>query len=140
MARLGRRLARVDPGCLRLQLLMVRISKDFGVPLTQVAIVFTLTFVDAACRRHRLPLARRPDRPQEAVDDLDRLVLGLQTPRRSRAELLVAIAVRTALGIGMGAEWPAGAALAMEPWPQRSRGSSRSIEWVLSLPICGDGQ
>jgi hypothetical protein len=39
MARLGRRLARVDPGCLRLQLLMVRISKDFGVPLTQVAIV-----------------------------------------------------------------------------------------------------
>jgi MFS transporter, SHS family, lactate transporter len=29
---------------------------------------------------------------------------------------------RTLLGIGMGAEWPAGAALAMETWPQRSRG------------------
>jgi SHS family lactate transporter-like MFS transporter len=29
---------------------------------------------------------------------------------------------RTLLGIGMGAEWPAGAALAMEQWPQRSRG------------------
>jgi SHS family lactate transporter-like MFS transporter len=26
------------------------------------------------------------------------------------------------LGIGMGAEWPCGAALAMETWPQRSRG------------------
>src|SRR4029077_14062004 len=29
---------------------------------------------------------------------------------------------RTLLGIGMGAEWPVGAALAMETWPQRSRG------------------
>jgi SHS family lactate transporter-like MFS transporter len=29
---------------------------------------------------------------------------------------------RALLGIGMGAEWPAGAALAMETWPQRSRG------------------
>src|SRR5438045_9423901 len=29
---------------------------------------------------------------------------------------------RALLGIGMGAEWPAGAALAMETWPVRSRG------------------
>src|SRR5690349_24623518 len=29
---------------------------------------------------------------------------------------------RIILGIGMGAEWPAGAALAMESWPARSRG------------------
>ncbi|MBV8394113.1 MAG: MFS transporter, partial [Alphaproteobacteria bacterium] len=29
--------------------------------------------------------------------------------------------VRALLGIGMGAEWPAGAALAMESWPARSR-------------------
>jgi MFS family permease len=29
---------------------------------------------------------------------------------------------RALLGIGMGAEWPAGAALAMESWPARSRG------------------
>ena len=29
---------------------------------------------------------------------------------------------RALLGIGMGAEWPCGAALAMETWPQRSRG------------------
>ena len=29
---------------------------------------------------------------------------------------------RALLGIGMGAEWPAGAALAMETWPTRSRG------------------
>jgi SHS family lactate transporter-like MFS transporter len=31
-------------------------------------------------------------------------------------------AVRALLGIGMGAEWPAGATLAMESWPARSRG------------------
>ena len=30
--------------------------------------------------------------------------------------------VRALLGIGMGAEWPAGATLAMESWPARSRG------------------
>jgi SHS family lactate transporter-like MFS transporter len=34
---------------------------------------------------------------------------------------------RAALGIGMGAEWPAGAALAMETWPQRSRGFMGSV-------------
>ena len=28
---------------------------------------------------------------------------------------------RTLLGIGMGAEWPAGAALAMESWPTHGR-------------------
>jgi SHS family lactate transporter-like MFS transporter len=30
--------------------------------------------------------------------------------------------VRAVLGIGMGTEWPAGASLAMESWPARSRG------------------
>jgi MFS transporter, SHS family, lactate transporter len=34
---------------------------------------------------------------------------------------------RALLGIGMGAEWPAGAALAMEQWPQRSRGLMGSV-------------
>src|SRR5438105_13785135 len=32
---------------------------------------------------------------------------------------------RALLGIGMGAEWPACAALAMESWPARSRGLMR---------------
>ncbi len=35
--------------------------------------------------------------------------------------------VRAALGIGMGAEWPAGASLAMESWPARSRGLMGSV-------------
>jgi MFS transporter, SHS family, lactate transporter len=40
------------------------------------------------------------------------------------------------LGIGMGAEWPAGASLAMESWPARSRGLMSSIlqgSWALGF-------
>src|SRR5437879_11181393 len=51
---------------------------------------------------------------------------------------------RTLLGIGMGADWPAGAALAMEQWPIRSRGfmsgvlqGSWSIGFLLSSVIYG---
>jgi MFS transporter, SHS family, lactate transporter len=51
---------------------------------------------------------------------------------------------RSLLGIGMGAEWPAGAALAMEQWPTRSRGlmsgvlqGSWSIGFLLSSVIYG---
>lgn len=51
---------------------------------------------------------------------------------------------RTLLGIGMGAEWPAGAALAMEQWPQRTRGfmsgvlqGSWSIGFLLGSIIWG---
>ena len=51
---------------------------------------------------------------------------------------------RALLGIGMGAEWPAGAALAMESWPARSRGfmsgvlqGSWSIGFLLSSVAYG---
>src|SRR6202035_5930094 len=43
---------------------------------------------------------------------------------------------RALLGIGMGAEWPAGAALAMESWPARSRGFMSGMlqgSWSLGL-------
>src|SRR6266403_634235 len=45
---------------------------------------------------------------------------------------------RTLLGIGMGAEWPAGAALAMESWPARSRGFMSGIlqgSWGLGFAL-----
>src|SRR6267143_439157 len=51
---------------------------------------------------------------------------------------------RALLGIGMGAEWPAGAALAMESWPARSRGimsgilqGSWSLGFLLSSAVYG---
>ncbi|MGA3005843.1 MAG: MFS transporter [Acetobacteraceae bacterium] len=45
---------------------------------------------------------------------------------------------RTLLGIGMGAEWPAGAALATESWPIRSRGLMASVlqgSWALGYLV-----
>ena len=51
---------------------------------------------------------------------------------------------RALLGIGMGGEWPAGAALAMETWPVRSRGlmggvlqGSWGLGFMLSSAIYG---
>jgi SHS family lactate transporter-like MFS transporter len=53
-------------------------------------------------------------------------------------------AARAILGLFMGAEWPAGSALAMETWPQRSRGfmggvlqGSWGIGFMLSFAIYG---
>src|ERR1700722_4627857 len=103
-------------------LIMVPISKEFGVPLTAVAFVLTITLW------LRLVGAVSPGWLADRI--------GRKTP------LMISIAwysvcnfiagfspnfaflffFRAALGIGMGAEWPAGAALSMESWPARSRG------------------
>ena len=48
------------------------------------------------------------------------------------------ISARALLGMFMGAEWPAGAALAMETWPQRSRGFMGGVlqgSWGLGFLI-----
>src|SRR6516165_2255976 len=125
-------------------LIMLPISQEFNVPLTAVTFVFTLTLwmrlVGATASGW---LADR---------------MGRKTP------LMISIAwysvcnfiagfsptfwflflFRLLLGIGMGAEWPAGAALAMEQWPIRSRGfmsgvlqGSWSIGFLLSSVIYG---
>jgi MFS transporter, SHS family, lactate transporter len=108
-------------------LLMVPISKDFGVPLTAVAIVFTLTLwmrlIGATASGW---LADRIGRKKPlmisiAVFSVCNLLAGLAPT------FWLLLLFRTILGIGMGAEWPAGAALAMETWPQRSRGFMGSV-------------
>ena len=108
-------------------LLMVPISKDFGVPLTAVAIVFTLTLwmrlVGATASGW---LADRIGRKKPLMISIAwfsacNLFAGLAP------SFWLLLLFRTALGIGMGAEWPAGAALAMETWPQRSRGFMGSV-------------
>src|SRR5712664_4544543 len=108
-------------------LIMVPIGQEFNVPLTAVTIVFTLT------------LWMRLLGATAAGWFADRM--GRKTP------LMISIAwysacnfiagfsptfwflflFRALLGIGMGAEWPAGAALAMETWPTRSRGLMSGI-------------
>jgi len=108
-------------------LLMVPISQDFGVPLTEVAIVFTLTLwmrlVGATASgwlSDRIG-RKKPLMISIAWFSVCNLLAGLSP------SFMLLLLFRTLLGIGMGAEWPAGAALAMETWPQRSRGFMGSV-------------
>ena len=108
-------------------LIMAPIAKDFEVPLVEVTAVFTITLwmqlVGATASGW---LADRVGR---------KLPLMISIAWYSLANLLAGLAptfwllflFRALLGIGMGAEWPAGAALAMEQWPQRSRGLMGSV-------------
>jgi MFS transporter, SHS family, lactate transporter len=108
-------------------LIMVPIAQYFHVPLTAVAIVFTLTLwmrlggatasgwmADRIGRKLPLMIAI-------AGYSLCNLIAGLAPT------FLVLLLFRAALGFFMGAEWPAGAALALEQWPQRSRGLMGSV-------------
>src|SRR3978361_266358 len=103
-------------------LIMVPIAKEFDVPLTAVTVVFTIT------------LWMRLVGATAAGWMADRM--GRKTPLMisilwySLCNFIAGFSptfaflffFRALLGIGMGAEWPAGASLAMESWPMRSRG------------------
>ena len=103
-------------------LIMVPISQEFGVPLTEVASVFTVTLwmrlvgADASGW-----LADRIGRKKPLMISIlwysvCNFIAGFSPT------FWFLLLFRALLGIGMGAEWPAGAALAMETWPARSRG------------------
>ena len=103
-------------------LIMAPIAKEFNVPLTDVAIVFTLTLW---MRLFGAPAAgwmadrmgrKNPLMISIAWFSVCNFIAGFSPT------FWFLLLFRTLLGIGMGAEWPCGAALAMEQWPQRSRG------------------
>jgi SHS family lactate transporter-like MFS transporter len=103
-------------------LIMVPIAKEFDVPLTDVAIVFTLTLwmrlvgaVASGWLADRIG-RKTPLMISIAWFSVCNFIAGFSPT------FWFLLLFRTLLGIGMGAEWPAGAALAMETWPQRSRG------------------
>ena len=108
-------------------LIMAPIAKDFDVPLVEVTAVFTITLW------MRLLGATASGWLADRVGR--KLPLMISIAWYSVANLLAGLApsfwllflFRALLGIGMGAEWPAGAALAMEQWPQRSRGLMGSV-------------
>jgi SHS family lactate transporter-like MFS transporter len=103
-------------------LIMLPISQEFGVTLTEVTAVFTLTLwmrlVGATAAGW---LADRMGRKTPLMISIGWYSLCNFIAAFSPAFWFLFL-FRALLGIGMGAEWPAGAALAMENWPIRSRG------------------
>ena len=103
-------------------LIMAPIANTFNVPLVEVTAVFTLTlwgrFVGAtgsgwlADRVGRKPLLMMSIGWYSVCN----FIAGLAPT------FWVLFVFRALVGIGMGAEWPVGAALSMETWPTRSRG------------------
>lgn len=117
-------------------LIMVPISQEFQVPLTAVTAVFAITLwlrlVGATASGW---LADRVGR---------KIPLMISILWYSICNFIAGFSptfaflffFRALLGIGMGAEWPAGAALAMESWPARSRGLMASVlqgSWALGF-------
>jgi len=103
-------------------LIMVPIAKSFDVPLVEVTAVFTVTLwlrlVGATASGW---LADRIGRKKPLMISIlwysaCNFIAGFSPT------FTFLFIFRALLGIGMGAEWPAGAALAMETWPIRSRG------------------
>src|SRR5436853_6689444 len=130
--------------CAVFLLIIKPIADEFGVPTTEVTIVFTLTLwmrlLGAVASGW---LADRVGRKTPLMISIFwysicNFIAGFSPT------LLFLLVFRTLLGIGMGAEWPAGAALAMEQWPIRSRGfmsgvlqGSWSLGFLLSNVIPG---
>jgi MFS transporter, SHS family, lactate transporter len=125
-------------------LIMVPIAQSFGVPLVAVTAVFTITlWLRLAGAVGSGWLADRIGRKKPLMISIlwysvCNFAAGLAP------SFLLLFVFRALLGIGMGAEWPAGAALAMESWPARSRGfmsgvlqGSWSIGFLLSSAAYG---
>jgi SHS family lactate transporter-like MFS transporter len=125
-------------------LIMVPIAKEFDVPLTAVAGVLSVTLV------MRLVGAVASGWLADRIGRKTPLMISIlwfsicNFIAGFSPTFWFLFAFRALLGIGMGAEWPAGAALAMETWPARSRGlmsgilqGSWSLGFLLSSAIYG---
>jgi MFS family permease len=119
-------------------LIMVPIAKEFDVSLTAVTAVFTITLwlrlVGATAAGW---MADRMGRKTPLMISilwysLCNFIAGFSPT------FAFLFFFRALLGIGMGAEWPAGAALAMESWPARSRGLMSGVlqgSWALGFAL-----
>jgi SHS family lactate transporter-like MFS transporter len=125
-------------------LIMVPISQEFHVPLTSVAFVLSVTLwlrlVGAVGSGW---LADRVGRKIPLMISI--LWYSLSNFAAGFSPTFTYLFLfRALLGLGMGAEWPAGSALAMETWPVRSRGfmggmlqGSWGLGFMLSSGIYG---
>src|SRR6478736_4885679 len=116
------------------------IADEFKVPVTEVTIVFTLTLwmrllgATAAGWLGDRVGRRWPLMISILWYSFCNFIAGFSPT------FMFLLIFRTLLGIGMGAEWPAGAALAMESWPTRSRGLMSGIlqgSWGLGFALSG---
>jgi MFS transporter, SHS family, lactate transporter len=125
-------------------LIMVPISQEFHVPLTSVAFVLSVTLwlrlVGAVGSGW---LADRVGRKIPLMMSI--LWYSLSNFAAGFSPTFTYLFIfRALLGLGMGAEWPAGSALAMETWPVRSRGfmggvlqGSWGLGFMLSSAVYG---
>jgi SHS family lactate transporter-like MFS transporter len=125
-------------------LITVPISQEFHVPLTDVAFVLSVTLwlrlIGAVGSGW---LADRVGRKIPLMISI--LWFSLSNFATGFSPTFTYLFLfRALLGIGMGGEWPAGAALAMETWPARSRGfmggvlqGSWGLRFMLSSGIYG---
>jgi SHS family lactate transporter-like MFS transporter len=125
-------------------LIMHPIAQFFGVSMLEVTFVFTITLwmrllgATASCWIGDRIGRKTPLMVAILGYSLCNLAAGLAP---TFTFLFVARAI---LGLFMGAEWPAGSALAMETWPQRSRGlmggilqGSWGIGFLMSFAVYG---
>lgn len=119
-------------------LIMVPISQEFHVPLTAVAFVLSVTLwlrlvgaVTSGWIADRIG-RKTPLMVSILLYSICNFAAGFSPT------FAVLFLFRGLLGLGMGGEWPAGAALAMESWPARSRGFMSGIlqgSWSLGFLI-----
>ena len=121
-------------------LIMAPIAQEFKVPLIDVTAIFSVTLV------MRLGGATASGWLADRLGRRAPLMISILW--YSICNFLAGFSpsftflfvIRALLGIGMGAEWPAGAALAMESWPSRSRGLMSGVlqgSWGLGFALSG---
>jgi SHS family lactate transporter-like MFS transporter len=121
-------------------LIMAPIAQEFHVPLIDVTAIFSVTLIMrlGGATASGWLADRMGRRAPLMISILWYSVCNFAAGFSPNFTFL--FVVRALLGIGMGAEWPAGAALAMESWPVRSRGLMSGVlqgSWGLGFALSG---
>src|SRR6195952_2715684 len=119
-------------------LIMAPIAQEFHVPLIDVTAIFSVTLIMrlAGATASGWLADRMGRRAPLMISILWYSICNFAAGFSPSFTFL--FVVRALLGIGMGAEWPAGAALAMESWPARSRGLMSGVlqgSWGLGFAL-----
>ena len=119
-------------------LIMAPIAQEFGVPLIDVTAIFSVTLIMrlGGATASGWLADRMGRRAPLMISILWYSICNFLAGFSPSFTFLFVI--RALLGIGMGAEWPAGAALAMESWPARSRGLMSGVlqgSWGLGFAL-----